>query len=117
MLGIHIPVISFNFFMKLRSLPWRDRETETYKTIEKAMVFIMTLQICVGFSNHIRKLLSLSVLCSVDAFFCSNIQRKKQTSIDDSCFVPILNCEEMSPAVKCRDVRDDLDFRTLCLGF
>lgn len=79
------------------------------------MVFIMTLQICVGFSNHIRKLLSLSVLCSVDAFFCSNIQRKKQTSID-SCFIPILNCEEMSPAGKCRDIHDDLDFRPLYLG-
>lgn len=66
-LGIHIPVV---YFMRLWCLPCRDRGTEMYRTVEEVMVFIMAVKYTLLF--RIWKLLSVSVLCSVDGIFCSS---------------------------------------------
>lgn len=64
-------------------------------------------------SNHIQKLFSVSGYSLLMVF--SAVTEKNSST--DSCSLPGLNCEEMSPAVKTRDVHDNHDVRVLYLRF
>lgn len=109
-LGIHIPVV---YFMRLWCLPCRDGGTEMYRTVEEVMVFIMAVWIYVAFS-HLKAVICLCFMFCW-WYFLQLTSTGKQISIS-SCFVPILNCEEMPLAVKCWNVQEEHDFRTLILS-